>query len=103
MEDLKANLSKTKDGENTREWVKLGENAALYMDVQTGELSLKNPVSDTECEMYKSTSAEKVAYYCEKKGGGVKNHAPCTKLRKLEESTFSIYRFNLGTPKDPPI
>ena len=74
------------------------------MDVQTGELSLKNPESDTEWEMYKSTPTEKESYYCGKKGGGdgIKNHAPCAKLPNLEESTFSIYRFNLGTPKGTP-
>ena len=37
------------------------------MDMQTGELSLQNPDSDTEGEMSKSTSAEKVSYYCAEK------------------------------------
>ena len=61
MEDLKAKKSKKNDGASTWERAKLKENAELYMDVQTGELSLKNPESDTEWEMYKPTSAEKVA------------------------------------------
>ena len=55
---------------NKQRWgkVKLKEDAELYMDVQTGELSIKNPEPDMEWAMYKSTSTDKVAYYCERKG-----------------------------------
>ena len=58
------------------------------MDVQTGELSLKNPESDTEWEMYKSTPTEKESYYCGKKGGGGRNQKSCAmckvaKLRRI--------------------
>ena len=55
---------------NKKRWekVKLKEDTELYMDVQTGVLSLKNPEPGMEWEMYKSTSKDKVAYYCERKG-----------------------------------
>ena len=54
---------------------KLKENTELYMDMQTGELGLQNPESDTEWEMSKPTSTEKVAYYCAEKGEW--NGVPC--------------------------
>ena len=67
MEELKA--KKTKGNNVAKKWekVKLKENTDLYMEVETGELILKNPESDTEWEMYKSTSTDKVSYYCEKR------------------------------------
>ena len=91
MEDSNANLSKANDGKKkTRERAKLEENAELYADVQTGELSLTNPESGTECEMYKSTSTGKVSYYCAKKEEwNEKSRAMYNgKLPKLEEPTF---------------
>ena len=48
--------------------VTLKEETMLYMEMETGELSLKNPEVEEEWEMYKSTTAEKVAYYCEQNG-----------------------------------
>ena len=49
------------------EKVKLKENTDLYMDMPTGELSLQNPDSCREWEVSKSTSPEKVSYYCAEK------------------------------------
>ena len=77
---------------------KLKENTELYMDVQTGELILKNPEPDKECEMYKSTYSEKVAYYCEKKGewGEITCALYNGKLPKLEESMCFPYCLIIG-------
>ena len=46
------------------EKVKFKEDAELYMDVQTGELRSENPDSEKEWGAYKSTTADKTAYYC---------------------------------------
>ena len=62
---------KRSEGENEWEMAQLKENTELHMDMQTGELSLQNPESDTERETSKSTSTGKVAYYCAEKGGGM--------------------------------
>ena len=55
--------------QTTKKWekVKLKEDTELYMNAQAGELSLENQQPDMEWETYKSTSANKVAYYCEQK------------------------------------
>ena len=45
------------------EKVMLKENTELYMNVQTGELSLVNPTRDTEWETYKSSTTGKTSYY----------------------------------------
>ena len=37
------------------------------MDMNTGKISLQNPGSDTEWEMSKSMSTEKISYYCAEK------------------------------------
>ena len=43
--------------------MKLKENTELYMNAQTGELSLVNLKRDTEWEAYKSITTGKIAYY----------------------------------------
>ena len=48
--------------------VTLKEKTVLYMEMKTGELSLRNPEVDEEWEMYKSETSEKVEYYCEQNG-----------------------------------
>ena len=65
MVGIYTNLQATKKWEK----VKLKEDTELYMTAQTGELSLENPEPDMEWETYKSTSANKAAYYCEQKKG----------------------------------
>ena len=50
------------------EKVTLKEETVLYMEMETGELSLKNPEAEEYWEMYKSTTTEKVAYFCQQNG-----------------------------------
>ena len=54
--------------EKRRERVTLKEETVLYMEMETGELSLRNPEVAEEWEMYKSTTTEKVAYYFKQNG-----------------------------------
>ena len=54
--------------EKKGERVTLKEETALYMEMETGELSLKNPEAEEDWEMYKSTTTEKVAYFCQQNG-----------------------------------
>ena len=62
MEESKAKMRKRNEGAKTWERAKLKGDTELYMDVETGELSLENPESDNEWEMSKSTSAGKGSY-----------------------------------------
>ena len=72
---------------------KLKENTELYMGAHTGELSLKNPESDTEWGMCKSTSTANVSYNCERKGerNGPRNIAkPKEEDEDVKATTIAI-------------
>ena len=61
----------------THAWekVEMKEDTEQYMDMQTGALSLQNPESESDWEMFKPTYTGKVAYYCAEKRG--RNGVPC--------------------------
>ena len=50
------------------ERVTFKEETVLYMEMETGELSLKNPDAEEDWEMYKSTTSEKVGCFCQQNG-----------------------------------
>ena len=70
--NVKMEVQKEEDHQKKeKRWEKvtLNEKTELYMEMKTAELSLRNPEADEKWEMYKSTSTEKVAHYCEQNGG----------------------------------
>ena len=81
------------------ERVTLKEETVLYMEIETGELSLKNPEADEDWEMYKSTTTEKVAYFCQQNG---ERNGPreTTKPKEKGEQEWAMNKNQAQEPKE---
>ena len=81
------------------ERVTLKEETVLYMEIETGELSLKNPEADEDWEMYKSTTTEKVAYFCQQNGEW-NGPSETTKPKGKGEQEWAMNKNKAQEPKE---
>ena len=86
--------------EKKRKKVALKEETVLYMGIETGELILKNPEADADWEMYKSTTTEKLAYFCQQNGEW-NGPRETTKPKEKEEQAWEMTIQNKNQTQGP--